>query len=113
MPNEKKYIDVEKLKSFIDCGHLRRPTEICFSELDVCNMIDKQPNADVAEVKHGRWIDNTYYAMHSDSREGFFPDDDYICCSNCHFSLNKLDNCVEEFVCCPYCGAKMDAQSQT
>ena len=38
-----RLIDADRLKSYIDCGHLRPPTEVCFSELDVCNMIDKAP----------------------------------------------------------------------
>ena len=43
-------IDADRLKSYIDCGHLRPPTELCFSELDVCNMIDKRPTIDAVEV---------------------------------------------------------------
>ena len=31
----------ERLKQYIDVGHYRSPTEICFSELDVANIIDK------------------------------------------------------------------------
>ena len=31
----------ERLKQYIDVGHYRPPTEICFSELDVANIIDK------------------------------------------------------------------------
>jgi len=38
-----RLIDADALKGSIDCGHLRPPTELCFSELDVCNMIDKAP----------------------------------------------------------------------
>ena len=38
-----RLIDADALKQYIDCGHLRPPTEVCFSELDVCNMIDKAP----------------------------------------------------------------------
>lgn len=30
----------ERVKRYIDVGHLRPPTEICFSELDVVSMID-------------------------------------------------------------------------
>lgn len=30
----------ERVKRYIDVGHLRPPTEKCFSELDVVNMID-------------------------------------------------------------------------
>ena len=32
---------VERVKSYIDVGHLRPPTEVCFSELDVVRMIEK------------------------------------------------------------------------
>jgi hypothetical protein len=31
----------ERLKQYIDVGHYRPPTEICFSELDVANIIDQ------------------------------------------------------------------------
>ena len=55
-----RLIDADRLKSYIDCGHLRPPTEVCFSELDVCNMIDKAPtvSAEAVEVvrcKDCRW----------------------------------------------------------
>ena len=30
----------EKVRRYIDVGHLRPPTELCFSELDVVNIID-------------------------------------------------------------------------
>lgn len=45
-----RLIDADSLKDYIDCGHLRPPTELCFSELDVCNMIDKRPTIDAVEV---------------------------------------------------------------
>lgn len=44
-----RLIDADALKSYIDCGHLRPPTEVCFSELDVCNMIDKQPTIETIQ----------------------------------------------------------------
>lgn len=31
----------ERVKSYIDVGHLRPPTEVCFSELDVVRMIER------------------------------------------------------------------------
>jgi hypothetical protein len=31
----------ERIKQYIDVGHYRSPTEICFSELDVANIIDR------------------------------------------------------------------------
>jgi uncharacterized Zn-finger protein len=29
-----------------------------------------------------------------------------------YIKVYKLDNCVEEFVCCPYCGARMDGKPE-
>lgn len=61
------------------------------------------PAADVAEVRHGRWIG--------------FPDclkypnaysDDHIVCSVCEECFSILDNDTERFDFCPHCGAKMD-----
>jgi len=46
-----RLIDADRLKSYIDCGHLRPPTEVCFSELDVCNMIDKAPTVSAEAVE--------------------------------------------------------------
>ena len=51
-----RLIDADALKMWIDCGHLRPPTELCFSELDVVRMLDKQPTIDAEPVRHGRWI---------------------------------------------------------
>ena len=51
-----RLIDADALKSYIDCGHLRPPTELCFSELDVVRMLDRQSTIDAEPVRHGRWI---------------------------------------------------------
>lgn len=45
-----RLIDADALKMWIDCGHLRPPMELCFSELDVVRMLDKQPTIDVEPV---------------------------------------------------------------
>lgn len=45
-----RLIDADAFKDYIDCGHLRPPTEVCFSEWDVCDMIDKRPTIDAIEV---------------------------------------------------------------
>lgn len=46
-----RLIDADVFKSYIDVGYLRNPLEKCFSELDVINMINKQPTAyDISEV---------------------------------------------------------------
>ena len=45
-----RLIDAEAFKRYVDCGHLRPPTEICFSEIDVVSMIDRQPAVDAVPV---------------------------------------------------------------
>lgn len=51
-----RLIDADALKTWVDCGHLRPPMELCFSELDVVRMLDKQPTIDAEPVRHGQWI---------------------------------------------------------
>ncbi len=43
-------IDADALLDFLDVGHLRPPTEICFSELMMKNIIDIQPTVDAVPV---------------------------------------------------------------
>lgn len=40
-----RLIDADEFIRWIDLGHLRHPSELCFSELDVVNMINHQPTA--------------------------------------------------------------------
>ena len=82
-----RLIDSDSLKDYIDCGHLRPPTELCFSELDVCNMIDKRPTIDAVEVVRCRdcihWFPHTQCGFDEDNDEYhdycglLIPDDDY------------------------------------
>ena len=87
-----RLIDADALKSWIDCGHLRNPTELCFSELDLVRMLDKRPTIEAEPVRHGKWIvqDETYTRCF---------------CSECK-SGNHQGH--EKF--CPNCGAKMDLE---
>ena len=49
-----RLIDADALIEFIDAGHLRHPSELCFSELDVVNMLNHAPIAyDVDKVVEG------------------------------------------------------------
>lgn len=54
------------------------------------------PPADVAPVRHGRWMDN----------------EDYMFCSCCGMQWNYCDNDTEDFHYCPNCGAKMDLHGE-
>lgn len=87
-----RLIDADALKEYIDCGHLRSPTELCFSELNVVRMLDKQPSVDAKPVKHGRWA---------------YEGDGWFFCEEC----KKYVVCVSgtaEMNYCNHCGAKME-----
>ena len=96
----KKYIDVDAFIRFIDCGHLRPPMELCFSEKDVVDMINKFPAADVVEVKRGAWTSKVKH--YKDEQQEF----DYykIFCSVCGMPPEKNYH-LTKF--CPNCGAAL------
>ena len=48
--NKKRLIDANKLIDFIDVGHLRHPGELCYSEVDVANLLLHAPTVDAVEV---------------------------------------------------------------
>lgn len=82
-------IDADRLKSYIDCGHLRPPTEVCFSELDVRNMIDKAPTVSaeavqVVRCRECKWhrsgqneVDTWSICIEPTLRAAHVQDDDY------------------------------------
>jgi len=74
-----RLIDADRLKSYIDCGHLRPPTEVCFSELDVCNMIDKAPTVSAEAVEVVRCKDCRHRDLFSCplADNDFQKDDDF------------------------------------
>ena len=92
-----RLIDADALKEYIDCGHLRNPCEVCFSERDVVDLIDAQPIIDAEPVTHGRWLK---------SKES---DDKGASCSVCKITFGISDfELLENFQYCPCCGARMD-----
>ena len=50
--SEQRLIDANRLIDFIDCGHLRNPLELCFSESEVVNMLDSAPTIPAEVVVH-------------------------------------------------------------
>ena len=50
MENKKRLVDANKLIDFIDVGHLRHPGELCYSEVDVANILLNAPTVDAVEV---------------------------------------------------------------
>ena len=75
--NVKRLIDANKLIDFIDVGHLRHPGELCYSEVDVANILLHAPTGDVVPVvrcrdcKHA-WIHPCGYVYcHRDGRNAY------------------------------------------
>ena len=90
-----RYIDADALIDFIDVGHLRHPSELCLSEIDVVNLLLHAPTADVAPVIHARWVKRGCKWQ----------------CTHCKV-LMSIEGTPKENLLnyCPNCGAKMDEE---
>ena len=64
---------------------------------DTLGYIDSEPPADVAPVRHGRWI-------HTDLADHWLGKDE---CSECTYHEKDRSD-LSHFNYCPNCGAKMD-----
>ena len=102
----KEYITKDRAKQFV-CGHCN---EVCSeepcesSDCDWMAFIDKEPAADVAEVRHGRWTiaEDDYYGLN------------IVKCSVCHeeWCFEERDDVFDlNYHYCPNCGAKMDKEA--
>lgn len=69
----------------------------------VCELIDAQPAADVAPVKHGRW--ESVKVMDDDAE---FGEADGAQCTECGHTEYSEYWAKTYFHYCPNCGAKMD-----
>ncbi len=92
-----RLIDADALLDFLDVGHLRPPTEICFSELMMKNIIDIQPTVDAVPVRHGKWIHrwsgcgSTWLEQKCSVCGVVFEDEpnDYSYCQNCGARMDE------------------------
>lgn len=99
--SEKKYIDVDLLKS--ELRDLNESERLYY--MGVFDVINSQPAADVAEVIHGKWIDvplNVY-----NDRYGMNKYNLRTKCSVCEYAMPRE---YPRFNICPNCGAKMDKE---
>ena len=95
-----RYIDVDKL--LVDLKRANRSmTSDGWTARGVWAIIERQPAADVAEVRHGRWVQSDL-------------DKDFVTCSECKrmklqnrmaWNLNTAEHWGLHY--CPNCGAKM------
>ena len=110
----KEYITKDRAKQFV-CGHC---TEACSEkpcesrDCDWMAFIDKEPAADVAEVRHGRW---EFGKDLPDSFGSINKNKYHLYCSECrNQAFNKtVDNDYDfdmDTPFCPWCGAKMDKE---
>lgn len=95
-----RLIDADALIEFIDCGHLRNPLEMCFSERDVIDMIESRPSAQ-PEQKKGAWIPHDCLGR---------PSIDKDVCSCCGQRFYQIAETGCEWNFCPNCGAKMEVE---
>ena len=70
LSTEKRLIDANKLIDFIDVGHLRHPGELCYSEVDIANILLHAPTVDAVPVVRCReckyWGDEDGKLQNSD-----------------------------------------------
>ena len=102
-----RYIDADKLYELIRTNDYRLATingsiDYGMFTIRIKQAIDEIPTADVAEVRHGKWL----------TCEEQFPDRKLtkksnlgVFCNNCH---SHADNMTDY---CPHCGAKMDGDT--
>ena len=88
---------VRILRAKAEMGRLSE-CSVCFD--NVAKMIELLPAADVAEVKHGKWIE--------------YPRAHYFKCSECKetvpYKKAVLIRGKRKYKYCPHCGAKMGAE---
>lgn len=112
-----RYIDVDKLKKALK----DLPEQERIEYMGIYDVINSQSNADVQEVKHGKWV------IHNDRQDWQYTKSYmiFIECSECgksHFlgtndcansfnseELRRLGN-IADYNYCGKCGAKMDKE---
>lgn len=99
-----RLINADALLDFLDVGHLRPPTEICFSEIMIKNIIDMMPTVDAVPVRNGKWL----YGESESGHDGYY-------CSQCgehirwRYGEENIDF-IRSYNYCPNCGARMDEE---
>lgn len=98
----KEYIERAQLLKNLGYDETRRADVLPGSTFDI---VLKEPAADVAEVRHGRWIPS--------DMGGGEPDEAYIC-SECGEPWTLIDGNPAEnnMRYCPNCGAPMDKEDE-
>lgn len=91
----KEYIERAQLLKNLGYDETRRADVLPGSTFDI---VLKEPAADVAEVKHGRWEEAN--------------DGDGVVCSECRTDFCTMVHETEKFRFCPNCGACMGKENE-
>lgn len=101
----KEYIERAAVEKFIEDGLNNPDKNKAFGHdaIEIMAEIHYMPAADVAEVKHGRWLTTDAYPHH-------------LYCSVCYKTYAKNAKWVNELDLptnyCPNCGARMDKEDE-
>ena len=95
---EKEYIEREALIE--EAKHNKAVCQAIADIVDVKDIINNTPVADVAPIRHGHWI----------AEENWTPDDYYYTCSICREDFYMIVGTPSDnnYKYCPNCGARMD-----
>jgi len=74
---------------------------------EITDFIESLPSADVQPVKHGRWIDCTFYDPYEKSWEQNYE----FKCGNCGHKIYNKPN--DDNLFCGHCGARMIKDGDT
>lgn len=97
------YIEREAaLQTIESCAGWSRPLESAYEE------IQDMPAADVAPVRHGRWLGSEMNFGYCDIIQKEYIAKKYIC-SECGYETGDQ---AKKFVCCPICMARMDNEDE-
>ena len=90
-----RHIDADALIDFLDVGHLRHPSELCFSEVEVANLLLHAPTISPDEARGVGMI------------EAAFGEGRVRCsvCKDCYIEKDYITQTKWKY--CPNCGARM------
>lgn len=74
----------------------------------IAELINGVPSADVAPVRHGRWIVGEQMPMHD--IKGNLSWGNWYTCNQCEFKTYAIERHITQYNYCPNCGAKMDEE---
>lgn len=92
-----EYIDRVAVETMLENAQIITDGEYCGYCTEDVNL-NEIPAANVAEVRHGRWVEAS--------------DGDGVVCSECGTDFCTMIHETEKFRFCPNCGARMDKEDE-